>query len=1026
MNLTKIAIDNNRVTYIILLMIIVMSIVGYNTLSRDSMPPYTVRVATVVTSFPGAGPERVESLISDKIEKVVQELPELDYVSSQSRTGLSVIVVALKDNVKAVELQPVWDKLRRKIDGIRNDLPSGIYGPEVKDEDVGVVYGIMLGMESDGFEYAQIKEYADNLKDKLIALENAAKVEIGGEIEERVYIEFNDSELAKYGLSGSQLKNNISSTNIIIAAGEVKLGNERIILEPSGNLESIEDIKNILVPIGDGETIKLNDLTTVRQDYISPKETMVLINGNPALSLSISLKKGANIIQLGETVNELLIDYNKTLPLGLSVTRIASQDTDVEYNISNFVSNVMQSIVIVLLVMFIFLGLRTGLVVASLIPLVILCTLLIMGVLNVGLNQVSLAALIMALGMLVDNAIVIAETMMVKMEKGTKAITAAIESSSELMFPLLISSLTTSAAFLAFYLAESVMGEVMGELFVVITIALISSWLMALTIIPLLAIKMIRIKESKDQKPSIFDKLNVYYNKLLKTSIKKPLITIGIIVICFFVSLVGFKMIPVNFMPDSERNLVTLDLNLPLGTSIESTQEEIKKIETYIKETLLVSEKKEKGILDWSSFIGKGPNSYDLGYRQEEANSSYAHILVNTSSGDENQMVIDSLEQFCFKNLLDADVTIKRLGSSGGAASPIEVRIKGPEIVDLYEIVNQVKTKLREIPGAKSIDDDWGPRIKKFEIKVDQNKLSQSGFTNQDIAVSLNAALSGQKVGDFRDGDNTIPITMKSSISKEILFSNIETISIFAQGTGRNIPLSQIATIVPEWQYAKILRRDLNRTITVNCRLENGVTANDITNVLTPWLEEKSEDWNNNYSYELGGDSESSSKAMSAVGEKLPIAFFIIILLLVIQFNSIRKLSIILLTIPLGIIGIVAGLLLTRSFFSFTAFLGVISLAGIVINNAIVLIDTIEVELKNESRTPMEALIHSANGRFRPILLTTFTTSLGLIPLWIGGGDMWRPMAIGIIFGLLFATVITLLFVPIMYMLFYKKEFKDA
>lgn len=1026
MNLTKIAINNNRVTYIILLMIIVMSIVGYNSLSRDSMPPYTVRVATVVTSFPGAGPERVESLISDKIEKVVQELPELDYVSSQSRTGLSVIVVALKDNVNEAELQPVWDKLRRKIDGIKSDLPTGIYGPEVKDEDVGVVYGIMLGMESDGFDYAEIKEYADNLKDKLIALDDAAKVEIGGEIDERVYIEFNDAELAKYGLSGSQLKNVISSTNIIIPAGEVKLGNERIILEPSGNLESIEDIKNILVPIGKGETIKLNDLTTVRQDYISPKETMVLINGNPALSLSISLKKGANIIQLGEAVNEMLIDYNKTLPLGLTVKRIASQDTDVQYNISSFVSNVMQSIVIVLLVMFIFLGLRTGLVVASLIPVVILCTLLIMGFLDVGLNQVSLAALIMALGMLVDNAIVIAETMMVKMEKGTSAVNAAIESSRELMFPLLISSLTTSAAFLAFYLAESVMGEVMGELFVVITIALLSSWLMALTIIPLLAIKMIRIKESKDEKPSIFDKLNVYYNKLLKASISKPILTIGIIVVCFFISLVGFKMIPVNFMPDSERNLVTLDLNLPLGTSIESTQKEINKIETYIKETLLVSENKEKGILDWSSFIGKGPNSYDLGYRQEEANSSYAHILVNTSSGDENQMVIDSLEQFCFKNLLDADVTIKRLGSSGGAASPIEVRIKGPEIVDLYEIVNQVKTKLREIPGTKSIDDDWGPRIKKFGIKVDQNKLSQSGFTNQDIAVSLNAALSGQKIGDYRDGDNTIPIVMKSSTSDEILFSNIETISIFAQGTGRNIPLSQIATIVPEWQYAKILRRDLNRTITVNCRLENGVTANDITKVLNPWLEENSETWDKDYSYELGGDSESSSKAMSAVGEKLPIAFFIIILLLVIQFNSIRKMSIILLTIPLGIIGIVAGLLVTGSFFSFTAFLGVISLAGIVINNAIVLIDRIEVELKNESRTPMEALIHSANERFRPILLTTFTTSLGLIPLWIGGGDMWRPMAIGIIFGLLFATIITLLFVPIMYMLFYKKEFKNA
>ena len=676
--------------------------------------------------------------------------------------------------------------------------------------------------------------------------------------------------------------------------------------------------------------------------------------------------------------------------------------------------------------MFMFLGVRTGIVVASLIPAAILSTLLLMGMLNVGLNQVSLAALIMALGMLVDNAIVIAETMMVKMERGSKAMTAAIESSKELMMPLLISSLTTSAAFLAFYLAESVMGEIMGELFVVITLALFSSWLMALTIIPLLAIKMIQIKKKSKEQPSIFDKLNIQYNKLLQVAMKKPLSALAIIAALFVFSLFGFTKIPFNFMPDSDRNLVTLDLNLPLGTSIETTQSQVREIETYIEKVLLASEHENKGILDWSSFVGKGPNAYDLGYSQEEANSSYAHMLLNTSSGEENQMIIDSLDQFCFETLLDAEVTVKRLGSSGGAAAPIEIRIQGPEILDLYEIVNSIKDKLRSIPGTKKIDDDWGPKIKKFVINIDQNKLSQSGLTNQDIATSLNTALSGQHVGDYREQDNTIPIVMKSAISEEILYGNIETISIFSQGSGKNVPLSQIASISTEWQYAKILRRDLNRTITVNSRLKNGYTASQITKELKPWLQEQSAQWNKSYSYELGGDSESSSTAMSAVGEKLPIAFFIIILLLVIQFNSMRKMTIILSTIPLGLIGIVAGLLLTGSFFSFTAFLGVISLAGIVINNAIVLIDRIDVELLDESRPPLTSLIHAANERFRPILLTTFTTSLGLIPLWIGGGDMWRPMAIGIIFGLLFATVITLVFVPIMYMMFYKKQLTRA
>jgi multidrug efflux pump subunit AcrB len=473
-------------------------------------------------------------------------------------------------------------------------------------------------------------------------------------------------------------------------------------------------------------------------------------------------------------------------------------------------------------------------------------------------------------------------------------------------------------------------------------------------------------------------------------------------------------------MPDSERNLVTFDLNLPLGTSIETTQENILIIEDYIRKNLLVNESRDKGISDWSAYIGKGPNSYDLGYTQGEANSGYAHLLLNTSSGEDNQMVIDSLEAFCFNKLPDAQTTIKRLGSGGGAAVPVEIRLSGDNIGELYLMVNAIKDKLLTIPGSKNVDDDWGPKIKKLIVQVDQTKLSQSGLTNQDIALSLNTYLSGQNVGDYREDDNTIPIVMQAAGNQNTTFEKIESLSIFSQRTGKNIPLAQVASILPDWQYAKILRRDLKRTITVNCELQNGYTASDITSVLKPWIEEQYKSWKRGYEYELGGEAESSSDAMGAVIAKLPLAFFIIVLLLVVQFNSIRKTVIVLATIPLGIIGVVGGLLAAQSYFSFTAFLGVISLAGIVINNAIVLLDRIEMEIDVNKRGSYDAIIQATNERFRPILLTTFTTSLGLIPLWLGGGAMWEPMAIGIIFGLLFATVITLLFVPVVYKLLFK------
>lgn len=1024
MNITKSAIKFNRVTYTILTIIVIMGALAYNQLSRDSMPPYTIRAASIVTYFAGAGPERVESLISDKIEKVAQEIPEVKTITSESRTGLSIVTVSLKDDTPADELRPVWDQLRRKIDVLAPSLPDGINGPNVNDDNLGVVYGIVLGLQNEGFPFNELEDYSENIKDELIRIEGASQVEIAGLREERVYIEFDNAELAKYGLTSGQLQNIIASTNIIFPGGEVSLSDKRVILEPTGNFEELEDLKELIIPVGDGKTVALGSITNITRDYVTPVDQIVKIDGKRGVSISIALQEGANIIELGKRVNAKVEELNEKLPIGLSLKRIASQDYEVDNSVQDFVSNLIQSVVIVLLVMFIFLGFRTGFVVASLIPMAIILTLFLMDFFTIGLNQVSLAALIMALGMLVDNAIVMAESIMVKMEEGVSPIDSATESSKELLVPLLISSLTTSAAFLSFFLAESTMGEIVGPLFSVISIALLSSWLLSLTLIPLLAVTIIKVKHIKEgsDKTTIFDKIKKRYKGWLIFSLQRRALFLITIISLFFGAIFSFSSIPFIFFPDSERNLVTLDLNLPLGTKIERTNEAVSTLETFINEELLVDEHREKGITNWSSFIGQGPASYDLGYQPGEANSGYAHMLLNTSSGAHNEYVIAKLDSFAFNTMPNAEVKVKKLGGGGGGV-PVEVRISGESNEYLTGLAEQVKKKLINIDGAKNVADDWGPKITKLVVDIDPDKAQEVGLTNQDIALSLRTVLSGFNVGEFREQDNSIPIMMRDMINQEQTINSLETLTIYSQNSRNKVPLVQVANIRAEWQFAKIKRKDLNRTIKVTAYLESGYTASEITEVLTPWLEEQSLEWDKGYSFELGGEAESSAEGMSSVSDKLPLSGFIILLLLIIQFNSIRKTVLVLSTVPLGIIGVVLGLIVANSYFSFFAFLGIISLAGIVINNAIVLIDRINIENMNEDQSHSDAIINAALHRFRPILLTTATTTLGLLPLWFGGGIMWEPMAISIIFGLLFATVITLFFIPVLYSILYKIKF---
>jgi len=1023
MNLSAFAIQRSRIAITIFALVALSGLGTFFSLPQDSMPPFTIRVATVVTKFPGAAPERVEELVTKSIEQTVQEIPELDEVNSVSRSGVSIVSVSLRNDVPKRNLQSVWDRIRRKLEEV--PLPEDASW-ELNDEGIGEVFGIMIGLLSDvdetgtpEFSFAEMEVLAEEIRDELITIDESAKVEIGGLQEEQVFIEYDNAKLAYYNISPAQIRGVLSSTNILYSGGAINIGPERIVLEPTGNFNSIDELKRTIIRSQGDQNLFLSDVASVHKGYASPAKQLIKVDGKPALALSVSLKAGANIVRMGEAVDQCVDRLNTELPLGIRLKRLASLDTYVDSEVANFVSNLVQTIVLVLIVMLIFLGLRTGLIIASLVPMVILSTFLAMGILGQGINQVTLASLIMALGLMVDNGVVVSETILVKLENGLSRWDAVLQTGQELAIPLLISTLTTAAAFLSFFLAQSVMGEIVGPLFVVISSALLLSWIFSMSLIPMLCYYY--LKSSNRTKPSLIDRfiqyLKVRYERLLDVCLRRRWLTLSIIGIAFIGSLPLFGVIPFIFFPDSERNLITIDINLSQGTRVEQTDEVVATLESFLQESLLTQKKDGPGVLDWSAYIGRGPESYDLGYQQDEPSSNYAHMLVNTTDGDYNAYVISKLDSFCFQTFPTADIRISRLASGGGGV-PIEIKIAGPDPAELSQLADQVKQRLFQESGTKNVKDNWGPRTKKIIIDINPLQAQRAGLTNEDIALSLNTALNGFRTGEYREGENSLTILMRDARFDTRKIEELGSVNIYSLQTGQNVPLSQVANTRVAYQYAKISREDLRRTITISSRLTESGNASKIIGKITPWLEEESNNWKPNYSYSLGGDNDNSAENIASVADWLPLCGMIILLLLIIQFNSFRKTIIIVSTIPLGIIGVAIGLLVLNSYFGFFAFLGIISLAGIIINNAIVLVDRIDIELATGSSLP-DALREAAQQRFRPIMLTTFTTVLGMIPLYLGGGLMWEPLAATIMIGLLIGSFITLIFVPVFYRILY-------
>ena len=1016
MSLTRLAIEYDRVTTVVVILAIIGGLTCYQIMPRDEDPGFTIHTAMVTSFFPGASPERVEQLVTDKLEKAIQEIPELDKVRSESRPGVSLVWVDIQEQYR--DLQPIWDKLRRKMNDAKRRLPPGTIGPFVNDE-FGDVFGIIITITGDGFSYADLKTVADETRDRLLHLPDTAKVALYGTQDERVFVEYKNARLAELGLSPYHLVSILESRNILLSGGRISTENERIVLEPTGNFENIDDLRKTVISLpGRKGMVYLGDVVTIRRGYIDPPEDRMHTSGVHSVGLGISLRSGGNIIRQGQMVRSTIERLQSAYPWGLEYHIVAFQPDVVDRKVNEFADTLLQAIGLVLLVMILAMGIRMGFLVASLIPVTILGTVVLMWILNIGLDQVSLSSLIIALGMLVDNAIVMVESIVVLMSGGKSGIEAAEEAASELAVPLLSSSLTTAAAFLPIYLAQSTTGEYTNAIFKVVTMTLLCSWILSLTMTPLLCVLVLKKRrEGRDRRYDCFTYRS--YRWLLTKVIRWRLLTLAVVSIVFYFAIMEMRNVPFIFFPPREGSVFTAEFSLPPGTPIERTEKVIQRLENFISKELAVSDVRNEGIENWVSFIGRSAPRFVLTHAPIVSTPENAMIVFNTTSQKIISSMISRMEKHCFDHYPDLDFTLKRIKNGPPIRYPIEMKISGPNLAHLFEITESFKTWMEGHPGLKNIQDDWGRRSKKLKVKVNQPRARRAGVSSRDIALSLQTGLSGIETTQFREGDKTIPIVLRSEESEHQDIEKLDTINVFSQQMGHSVPLKQVADMEVVWQPAKIKRLNRKRTVAATAELQPGYTAAQITKEFQSWLEKEKSKWPFGYSFTLGGEMAESGKANLSIMVQLPVALAIILLLLVTQFNSIRQTIIILATIPLGMIGVTIGLVVMESYFGFMTLLGVVSLSGIVVNNAIVLLDRIRIEREINDLDGHEAIIVSAQRRLRPILLTTATTIGGLVPLYTSGGAMWQPMAVAIMFGLGFSTLLTLGVVPVLYALFY-------
>ena len=1019
MNITALAFNYKKPVLLVVALLMLNGIFAYFTLPAQEDPTITIREAIVSTQFPGMAPDRVEQLITRKLEEEIRKIPEVKEIKSSSSTGLSTIHVKIYD--RYFNLDNIWQDLRNKVNNAQGKLPQGTLPSYVNDE-FGDVSVITLALTADGFDMAEMYDIAQHIRDTLYGVEGTKKIEILGAKAERIYLEASNAKLAQLGISPLALISELQKQNIVQSGGRVDTGSRSFIIEPTGNFNSIPDIENTYITIpGTEDFIALKDIVTIKKGFIDPPDKLAYFNGKPAIFFANAMLPEYNILEFAPRFKAKIAEIEHTLPIGYQLDIATYQADQVEKTVKGVSINVLQTLAIVLVVVILFLGLRTGLIVGAIVPLVMLVTLAIMQYSGIKLERMSLATLIISLGLLVDNGIVIAEDFKRRLEQGIDRYNAMVQGCKELAVPLLSSSATTILFFLPLMLAEHVAGEYTRSLSLVILITLLSSWVLALTVTPILSYYFIKVPKTTSSDSNEFGKLTSYYAKyeqFLHWVLKHKALFMAAMFVLFIGAGASMKFVAKQFFPNSDRTQVLVNIDLPRGTSSRETNRQMQEIFTWLN-----NKEQFEYIESFSGYVGFSGPRFVLSLNPEDPAENKGFIVLNVTPETDIASRVLELDTQIEARFPNVSARVRKMFLGPSDSSILKVQVKGPDKEVIYQKAQEVMAVLNAAPNSLNVRTDWENLITKISVKVDQHRAKRAGLTSSEIAQALESYFSGGVITNFRDQDEIIPIVLRAGENERNSLDRLRTLNIYSEKSCRAVPLFQVADFEPINQFSIIHHEDMFRTISIEAR-NTKLSAEDFKALVDEQIQLLKHDLPVNHTIEYDGVIKESKAGQKALSANMPMVLGFIIILLVAQFNSFRKAMVISLTIPLSFIGAVIGLLLMQAPFGFMVTLGLYSLAGIIINNAIVLIDRIAIE-QAEGKSEYQAIIDACLTRLRPIAMTTITTMMGLLPLIIGKDPLFYGMACVIAFGLGVGTVLTLGVVPALYAGFYRVKKQD-
>ena len=1016
MNITQVAFTYRKSVFLIIAVLLINGLFAYFTLPAQEDPTITIRESIVSTSFPGMAPDRIEQLITKKLEEEIRKIPQVKEIKSSSATGISIIHVKIYD--RYFNLDDIWQNLRNKVTAAHSKMPSGTHTPFVNDE-FGDVSVVTLALTADGFDLGEMYDIAQHIRDTLYGVEGTKKIEILGRQEERIFLEASNAKLAQLGISPQSLINELQKQNIVRSGGQVNTGAISFIVEPSGNFNNLAEIGNTYISIPDTEDfIALKDVVALRRDFIDPPDKTAYLNGQSAIFFAISMLPENNLLEYAPRVLNKINDIESSLPIGYNLEIATYQADQVAKTINGVSVNVLQTLAIVLVVVILFLGLRTGLIVGAIVPFVMLATLSIMQFSDMKLERMSLATLIISLGLLVDNGIVIAEDFKRRLEDGVDRYNAMLQGSKELAVPLLSSSVTTVLFFLPLMLAEHVAGEYTRSISLVILITLLTSWVLALCVTPLLCYFFITLPKgktsvNKESSKAESSKFYRYYETFLHWLLKHKALFMSAMLVLFIGSVLSMKYVAKQFFPDSDRTQILVNIDLPNGTSSTETNRQMKDIFAWLED-----DTRFDFIESYSAYVGFSGPRFVMSLNPEDPAQNKGFMVLNVKDETDISATVLRLDEQIEHNFPNVSARVKKMFLGPSDSSTIKIQVKGPDKDIIYKKAQQIMAVLHNVPSTLDIRTDWENLITKIDVQIDQHRAKRSGLTSEEIAQALDAYFSGSKITEFREGDNIIPVVLRAEQAERQSLDRLRTLNIYSNKTGQTVPLFQVANLAPYNQFSIIHHEDLFRTISIQAR-NTEMAAEDLKLIIDEQIQALAADLPINHHIEYDGVIKESRAAQKALGASMPIVLGLILILLVAQFNSFRQAAVITLTIPLSFIGAVLGLFIMQAPFGFMVTLGLYSLAGIIINNAIVLIDRIKIETAS-GKSDYQAVVDACLTRLRPIAMTTITTVMGLLPLIIGKDPLFYGMANVIAFGLGIGTILTLAVVPALYCGFYK------